>query len=129
MQATEILMSSSNAADAMERAQALTKDIDQDWEHEATIYTFDDESVLVVSGPQVNAYPDREAADAALDPTVKVVPQGGTRFAAYQHGSHVGNFEFGTIDEDGQYVEDDDEIAEYCREYFGLAEDAPIVVG
>lgn len=66
MQATEIMMSARNAADAMERAEALTKDIDQDWEHEASIYTFEDDSVLVVSGPQVSAYPDREAADASL---------------------------------------------------------------
>ena len=64
--ATEILMISRNANDADQRAQALTDNIDQDWEHEATLYIFDDESVLVVSGPQLNAFADIDSARAAL---------------------------------------------------------------
>lgn len=40
----------------MESAEKVAKKIDQDWVNEATIYTFDDESVLVASGPQLNAY-------------------------------------------------------------------------
>lgn len=56
MQAHELMHIASNANDAMDRAAALTDKIDQDWENEATLYTFGDESVLVVSGPQVNAY-------------------------------------------------------------------------
>ena len=65
--ANEIMGISRNASDADARAQALTNKLDQDWEHEATLYTFDDESVLVVSGPQVNAYPDMATAREALE--------------------------------------------------------------
>ena len=54
--ASEILNISANANDADARAQAVTDDIEQDWEHEATLYTFDDESVLLSSGGQLNAY-------------------------------------------------------------------------
>ena len=65
--ATEIMSISRNANDADQRAQALTDKIEQDWSNEATLYTFDDESVLVVSGPQVNAYPGMEAAREAIE--------------------------------------------------------------
>lgn len=65
-QATDILNISANANDADERAQAVTDKLEQDWEHEATIYTFDDASVLVISGPQLNAYADIAAAREAL---------------------------------------------------------------
>ena len=54
--ANEIMHISTNANDADNRAQDLTKIIDQDWTHEATLYTFADESVLVISGSQLNAY-------------------------------------------------------------------------
>jgi hypothetical protein len=64
--AYEVLTISRNADDAMERAEKLTDKVDQDWSHEATLYTFDDGSVLVVSGPQCNSYADRASADAAL---------------------------------------------------------------
>jgi hypothetical protein len=50
----------------MEQAEEKTSNIDQDWEHEATLYTFEDASVLVVSGSQVNAFESREAADKEL---------------------------------------------------------------
>ena len=66
-QATEIMYSASNANYAMETAEKLTNNIDQDWEHEATFYTFDDESVLVVSGPQLNTYESMEAARASFE--------------------------------------------------------------
>lgn len=66
-QATEIMYSASNANSAMETAEKLTNNIDQDWEHEATFYTFEDESVLVVSGPQLNAYESMEAARASFE--------------------------------------------------------------
>lgn len=65
--ASEILHSSNNANDADKRAQALTDKIDQDWEHEATLYTFPDESVLVISGPQLNAYASVDDAHEALN--------------------------------------------------------------
>lgn len=64
--AAEILHSSRNANDGCERAEAATNKVDQDWEHEATLYTFADDSVLVVSGPQLNAFASMEEARAAL---------------------------------------------------------------
>ena len=65
--ATDIMNACNNSNEVMIKAESITDDIDQDWEHEATIYTFDDESVLVVSGGQVNAFADREAADDDLN--------------------------------------------------------------
>lgn len=65
--ASDILNISANANDADKRAQELTDDLDQDWEHEATLYTFGDGSVLVISGPQLNAFDDMAAARAALE--------------------------------------------------------------
>ncbi len=41
-------------------------DVDQDWEHEATIYTLENGGVLVESGPFRDYYPDVDAARAAL---------------------------------------------------------------
>ena len=66
-QATEIMYGARNANSAMEAAEKLTNDIDQDWDHEATFYTFEDESVLVVSGPQLNTYESMEAARASFE--------------------------------------------------------------
>ena len=40
-----------SASDVMERAERMRADADQDWENETTIYTFEDGSKLVVSGP------------------------------------------------------------------------------
>lgn len=66
--ATEIMANSANANDADARAQAITTQVDQDWTHEATLYTFDDGSVLVSSAPgQLNAYADMSTARSALD--------------------------------------------------------------
>jgi len=67
MKANEVLMMSKTATEAMDAAAAITNKIDQDWEHEATLYTFDDDSVLVVSGPQCNAYLDIHTALQALN--------------------------------------------------------------
>jgi hypothetical protein len=64
--ANEILNISRNANDADQRAQAVTDKLDQDWEHEATLYTFDDGSVLVISGPQVNAFADMDSSKTDL---------------------------------------------------------------
>lgn len=64
--ASDILNISANANDADARAQAVTDKLDQDWENEATLYTFDDESVLVVSGSQLNAYASMAEAREAL---------------------------------------------------------------
>ena len=54
--AYEILATSRNSAEAMDAAAAVAAKTDQDWRTESTLYTFDDESVLVASGPQLNAY-------------------------------------------------------------------------
>lgn len=64
--ASDIMHIARNANDACERAEAETNDVDQDWEHEATLYTFDDASVLVVSGAQVSAFDSIAAAQADL---------------------------------------------------------------
>lgn len=41
-------------------------DVDQDWEHEATLYTLSNGGVLVESGPHRSYYRDMRAARAAL---------------------------------------------------------------
>jgi hypothetical protein len=64
--ASELMHISANANDAIERAESAGADITQDWEHEATLYAFDDDSVLVLSGPQLNAYADLESAREAI---------------------------------------------------------------
>jgi len=55
-QASEILAAARNSSEGMESAEEVAKSTDQDWANEATIYTFEDGSVLVASGPQLNAY-------------------------------------------------------------------------
>jgi hypothetical protein len=51
-----------SAADAMPHAEAVAIAKDQNWKLELTKYTFDDNSVLAVSGPEVFGF---DAADAA----------------------------------------------------------------
>ena len=41
-------------------------DVDQDWEHEVTLYTLSNGGVLVESGPRLRYYRDMTAARAAL---------------------------------------------------------------
>jgi hypothetical protein len=65
--ATEILYSSRNANQADYCAQRITDKVDQDWANEATLYTFDDDSVLVITGPQLNAFASMADARAALE--------------------------------------------------------------
>jgi hypothetical protein len=65
--AHEIMYSARNADAADKRAQELTDTIEQDWGNEATLYTFADESVLLVTGGQVNAYASMAEARAALE--------------------------------------------------------------
>lgn len=39
-------------------------------------------------------------------------------WAIYEGEDYVASFEFGALDEDGQYVQDDDEVIEHaCDEY------------
>lgn len=65
--ATEIMATAANADHADKLAQALTDKVDQDWGNEATLYTFDDESVLVASGGQLNAYDSMALALEAFE--------------------------------------------------------------
>jgi hypothetical protein len=66
-QADEILSIALNVADAMDRAESAPSEINQDWDHESTLYTLPDGSVLVVNGTEVNAYDSMESARSALD--------------------------------------------------------------
>lgn len=51
-----------SASEALEMAAAIEHEIDQNWEDEATIFTFEDASVLAVSGPTVMAFENHAAA-------------------------------------------------------------------
>ncbi len=64
--ATEIKHLSLNANEAFRRSEDAATAVDQDWEHEATLYTFADDSVLLLSGPQVNTYDSIKEARKAL---------------------------------------------------------------
>lgn len=57
--ASEILMTSRNSTEGMEAAEKLATKTNQDWTNEATIFSFEDESILVASGPHLNAYKGR----------------------------------------------------------------------
>lgn len=65
--ATQIMQAGRNSTDAMTLGRFCAFDVTQDWEHEATLYVFEDDSVLVVSGPQFTAYADVPSANAALN--------------------------------------------------------------
>ena len=65
--ALELMYISLNAVDAIERAEGAHAAVTQDWDHEATLFTFADGSVLVVCDPQVNAYADMASASDALN--------------------------------------------------------------
>ena len=61
-----------------------------------------------------------------------ITAQGGTQFSARieegESEDYLGRFAFGTLDEDGQYEQDDDEIVQAARERFGLDSELPAVV-
>lgn len=63
-QATEISRAAATV-DAATRAAELATDLVED-EREATLYTFDDDSVLVIREQEVSAFADIAAARAAL---------------------------------------------------------------
>ena len=64
--ASHIIHTARNANEAMLAAEALTDDISQNWEDESTTYVFEDKSILVVSGPSLNAYKDGESQNHEL---------------------------------------------------------------
>ncbi len=56
-------------------------------------------------------------------PKLVITAQGGIRFHASLDGAFLGAFEFGSIDSDGQYEQEDDEIVEAALETFQLEEE------
>lgn len=79
--AAEILATSRNSTDGMNTAESVATSTNQDWDNEATIYSFEDGSVLVASGPQLTAYAGR------IYPQYKVAADGET-------GEWIGDVEF-----------------------------------
>lgn len=67
MTAFNLMAESTNTVDLMSRAESVeTVAIEQDWEHEATLYTFDDNTVLMVSGSSANAFYSIEKARESI---------------------------------------------------------------
>jgi hypothetical protein len=83
--ANQIILRSLNANDAMNQADKIMYEIDQDWENGATLYTFEDKSVLVVIGSQVNDYASMDEARSYLTECVcrATYPAGLTGESAY----------------------------------------------
>jgi hypothetical protein len=54
---------------------------------------------------------------------VELRGQGGIMWAAYRGNEYLGSFEFGSLDSEGQYEQDDDEVAEAAAEHFSLPEE------
>lgn len=63
-QAAELVQSTPVVEAAVKAAELLTDLVEE--EGEATLFTFDDDSVMVVLGDQMNAYEDIAAARQAL---------------------------------------------------------------
>jgi predicted oxidoreductase (fatty acid repression mutant protein) len=63
-QAAELVQSTPVVEAAVKAAELLTDLVEE--EGEATLFTFDDDSVMVVLGDQMNAYADIAAARKAL---------------------------------------------------------------
>ena len=64
--AVEIMMTARNASEAETRAESENPNITQDWTADATLYRFNDGSVLAISGAQLNAYADETEAMSEL---------------------------------------------------------------
>ena len=62
-QATEIMYSIRNANEALDVAELIAIDINQDWKNERTIFTFGDDSVLVICGSQLNCFESIDEID------------------------------------------------------------------
>ena len=60
--------------------------------------------------------------------TVRITATGGTQFHVSRDGTFLGQMQFGSLDSDGQYEQDDDEIVESAREQFGFAATAEVIV-
>ncbi len=63
-QAAQLLSTTPDADAAMRAAEYLTDLVEH--EGEATLFTFDDDSVLIIEGPQLTAFDDIGAALGAL---------------------------------------------------------------
>lgn len=70
-----------------------------------------------------------ESLGMTIGKKIELRPQGGIVWAAYHAGEFTRTWEYGSIDEDGQYEQDDDEVCEAYAEEFGLDEDGIEVIG
>jgi len=63
---------------------------------------------------------------------IQITAQGGTTFSVTlvdgDEREFLGRMEYGTLDADGQYEQDDDEIVEAAREQFDIDESVPAIV-
>lgn len=67
MIAHEIAHISRNVSDAVNRAEPLAVEVNQNWEEETTTYVFDDGSILLVTGGQLNSYDDEMDLEEETD--------------------------------------------------------------
>ena len=66
---------------------------------------------------------------ATVTPIYRIMPTGGIHFEIIDaDGETVGQADFGSIDNDGQYEQDDDEVIAYLSEELGIPEDAIVEV-
>ena len=67
-----------------------------------------------------------------MSKSIRIVAAGGTSFQVSlidgEDHDYLGSMEFGSINDDGQYEQDDDEIIAEAREQFGLGESIPAIV-
>jgi len=59
---------------------------------------------------------------------INIVATGGNTFQVSRDDDFLGSFDFGEIDEDGQYDADEDEIIEAARQEFGFGEAENVTV-
>lgn len=64
--------------------------------------------------------------------TLHIIAQGGTRFTVHLLGDNtnprcgfLGSMEFGSVNADGQYEQDDDEVSDAARAEFSIDDSIP----
>ena len=67
-----------------------------------------------------------------MNKSIRIVAAGGTTFQVSlidgDDSDYLGSMKFGSINDDGQYEQDDDEIIDAARAEYGLDESIPAVV-
>jgi hypothetical protein len=68
-----------------------------------------------------------------MSTTITVVAQGGCTFQAFRgyrtdEQEFLGSTQFGALDTDGVYINEDDEIVEHVRETFGITADEDVEI-